>query len=71
MAGGPRNTNKYQLRLGREIVHRGITNNLERREREHQKEYPGSKISKVGYKTTRKAALRWERDGGKQPRRPL
>ena len=50
-------------------MHRGITNDLSRREGEHQAEYPGSRISQVGRRTTREAALQWEREGGKRPYR--
>ena len=57
-----RDTYKYHLIKGRRIVHRGITNDLERRQREHQKTRPGSEIRQVGRKTTREAALKWERD---------
>lgn len=60
-----RDTYKYHLKDGRRIVRRGITNNLSRREQEHQTEYPGSKIRQVGKRTTREAAFEWERNGGK------
>jgi len=60
-----RDTYKYHLKDGRRIVHRGITNDLNRREQEHRTEYPGSKIGQVGRRTTREAALEWERNGGK------
>ena len=59
-----RDTYKYHLKNGQRIVHRGITNDLNRREQEHQVEYPGSKIKLVGRISTREAALKWERDGG-------
>ena len=61
-----RDTYKYHLRSGGGIVHRGITNDLNRREQEHQTEYPGSQIKQVGRRTTREAALEWERNGGKR-----
>jgi predicted GIY-YIG superfamily endonuclease len=61
-----RDTYKYHLRRGQQIVHRGITNNLDRREQEHQAKYPGAKVSQVGRRTTREAALEWERNGGKR-----
>ena len=57
---------KYQLKKGSKVVHRGITSDLERRETEHQAQYPGAKIKQVGRRTTRDAALRWEREGGKR-----
>lgn len=60
-----RDTYKYHLKQGNKIVHRGITNDLERREQEHQEEHPGSKIQQIGRATTRDAALEWEREGGK------
>lgn len=61
-----RNTYKYHLKNGNEIVHRGITHNLERLGNEHQQNYPGARIKQVGRRTTREAALRWERNGGKR-----
>lgn len=61
-----RDTYKYHLKNGRRVVRRGITNNLSRREQEHQTEYPGSKIRQVGRRTTQEAALEWERNGGKR-----
>lgn len=61
-----RDTYKYQLKDGKQVVHRGITNDLNRREREHQAEYPGSKIIQVGRRTTHEAALEWERNGGRR-----
>ena len=59
-----RDTYKYHLKKGNTIVHRGVTNDLERRETEHQNEHPGAKIKQVGRRTTREAALEWEREGG-------
>lgn len=69
-------TYKYYFKVGNVIVHGGITNDLIRRENEHQNSgnytlYRGSRlywskghIVQVGYKTTRKLALKWERDNG-------
>lgn len=62
----PRDTYKYHLKDGNRIVHRGITNDLDRRESEHQAEYPGTRIEQIGNVTTREAALKWEREGGKR-----
>lgn len=59
-----RDTYKYQLRVGRKIVHGGITNDLKRREQEHQKKWPNAKISQVGRKTTREAGRKWEKRKG-------
>ncbi len=64
-----RDTYKYHLKVGNKIVHRGITNDLERRQVEHQAQFPGAKIEQIGRRTTRDAAFKWERDGGKRPRR--
>lgn len=62
-----RDTYKYHTKKGQKTVHRGITYDLERREAEHQQDYPGSSIKQVGRRTTREAALKWEREGGKRP----
>jgi len=62
-----RDTYKYHVKLGHKTVRRGITYDPERREAEHQKEYPGSRIEKVGRRTTHEAALKWEREGAKRP----
>ena len=61
-----RDTYKYQLKEGNKVVHRGITYDLERREAEHQKEHPGTRVKQVGRRATRDSALRWERAGGKR-----
>ena len=61
-----RDTYKYHLKKGGKTVHRGISNNLDRREIEHQSEFPGTHIKQVGRQTTREAALKWEREGGKR-----
>ncbi|MCY4260387.1 MAG: hypothetical protein OXC91_09010 [Rhodobacteraceae bacterium] len=58
----PRNTYRYHFKKDRRIVHTGITNDLARREAEHQNAYGGGHIVKVGYMTTRDAALKWERE---------
>lgn len=62
-----RNIYKYHLKKGAKVVHRGITNDLERRQLEHQQKSLGVKIQQIGRRTTRKAALKWEREGGKRP----
>ena len=59
-----RDTYKYHLKDGNKVIHRGVTNNLERREIEHQKTSPGSHIVQVGRRTTRTAALKWEKEAG-------
>ena len=61
-----KDTFKYHLKLAGRVVHRGITLDLVQRWTAHQPEFPGTVIQQVGRKTTREAALRWEREGGKR-----
>lgn len=62
-----RNTYRYHIKCGNKIVHRGITNDLDRRHGEHQRRYGKDvKIIKIGPRVTRQSALRWERLGGKR-----
>ena len=58
---GERDTHKYQF-VGPDsrIEHSGITNDLERRERELRREYGEGQIRQVGRRTTREAARQWE-----------
>ncbi len=55
-----RDTRKYDFKVGNKVVHSGITNDLDRREREHQRRWPSGHIDQVGRATTREAARRWE-----------
>ncbi|KKQ46841.1 MAG: hypothetical protein US75_C0012G0012 [Candidatus Woesebacteria bacterium GW2011_GWC1_38_13] len=55
-----RNIYKYDFKLGNKILHSGITNDMERREKEHQIGWPSGHIVQVGNRTTRKAAEDWE-----------
>ena len=58
-----RDTFKYQFKVGKRIVHRGITSDLDRREAEHQRSrqpWANGHIRKVGNATTREAAQAWE-----------
>jgi len=59
-----RDTYKYHFKQGNRIVHRGITNDVDRRESEHLNDYGNGHLIQVGNRTTRDAALQWERDGG-------
>ena len=59
-----RNTYKYQFKVGNKIVHGGITNDLERREQEHQQKWSKGHITQVGKRTTEDAARKWETDKG-------
>lgn len=58
----PRNTYKYHFKVGHKVIHRGITIDLERREGEHQREYPTGHIKQVGRRSTREAAQKWEKE---------
>lgn len=57
-----RDTYKYYFKVGNKIVYGGITNDLERREQGHKYQWPKGHIVKVGHRTTREAAKKWERD---------
>ena len=59
-----RDTYKDQVRVGRKIVHGGITDDLKRREEEHQQKWPKAKLTQVGRRTTEKAGRKWEKDKG-------
>ena len=62
-----RDTYKYHLKKRNNIVHRGIPNDLDRRQVEHQGRFLGAKIERIDRRATRDPALRWERKGGKLP----
>lgn len=56
-----RNTSKYELKDGKRVVYVGITNDLERRTKEHKAEgLQFTNVKKVGNSTTRKGAENWE-----------
>ena len=58
-----RNTYKYHLKRGNKIIRSGITNDLDRREDEHQREYgEGVHVKKVGRATTREDAKDREKE---------
>lgn len=57
----PRNTYMYVFKVGRKFVHGGITNDLERREREHKQSWPNGHIVQVGRRTTEEVAKNWEK----------
>ena len=63
-----RDTYKYNFKIGNKIVHTGITNDLDRREGEHQSERGWSEghILQVGNRTTRSRALEWEAEQRKR-----
>lgn len=61
-----RDTYKYQVKIGKKIVHRGITKDLERRAAQHKALRPKSHVAQIGRRTTWERALDWERRGGKR-----
>ena len=58
----PRDTYKYHFKVGNKIVHGGITDDLDRREQEHQQKWRKGHIKQVGRRTTEEAAREWEKD---------
>lgn len=60
----PRGTYKYYFKVGKKVVHGGITNDLDRRELEHQQKWPNGHIFQVGQRTTEESARKWEQDKG-------
>jgi len=62
--GKPRDTYKYLYKIGNKTVHGGITNDLERREEEHQQKWPKGHIKQAGRRTTEEAAREWEKEKG-------
>ena len=55
-----RDTYNYTYQKGRKVSHRGITKDPARREREHQRERPGGKLTVDGRAKTRAGAQRVE-----------
>lgn len=62
--GKSRDTYKYVFKVGNKIKHGGISDNLERREQEHQKKWPNGHIKQVGNRTTEEGARKWEQEQG-------
>jgi hypothetical protein len=60
----PRDTIKYHVKIGNRVVDGGITNDRERREKERQREIPGSHLAQVGRRTTKEAGREWEKRNG-------
>lgn len=54
----------YHFKVGNQIVHRGRTQDLERREMEHQQRWRDGHISQVGGPKTEDGARAWEEDQG-------
>jgi predicted GIY-YIG superfamily endonuclease len=76
MANSARDTYKYHFKVGNVIVHGGITNDLNRREIEHQNSgrysvhkgqrvyWKDGHISQVGAAVTKESGLNWENENG-------
>ncbi|MBA7579758.1 hypothetical protein ES708_21634 [subsurface metagenome] len=62
--GKPRNTIKYLVKIRNKVIDGGITEDLERREKERQQEHPKCHLLKVGNRTTEEAARAWEKEHG-------
>ena len=62
--GKRRDTYNYDFKKGNKIVHSGITDDLDRREEEHQQKWPKGHIKQVGKRTTEEAAREWEKKKG-------
>ncbi len=60
---GARDTYKYHLKRGNTIIRSGVTKDLDRREKEHQREYGKDvHVTKVGNVSTQDGARDWEKD---------
>ena len=59
-----RDWHTYYFKVGNTIVHRGITQDLDRREGEHQQKWPEGHIFQVGGPKTEDGARDWEKDQG-------
>ncbi len=64
MPNKPRDTYKYQFKIGNKVMHGGITKDLEQREADHKRKWPKGHITKVGRRTTEEAARKWEKENG-------
>ena len=62
----PRKIYRYHFIWRGKVVHRGQTEDLAERGRQHQKHWRGGWIKKIGPAVTLESALRWEQEGGKR-----
>ena len=61
----PRNWYTYEFKHGNKVLHKGITQDLERREAEHQNDIdPKGHIRQVGNAKTEDGARDWEKKEG-------
>lgn len=54
----------YYFKVGNTIVHRGITQDLARRETEHRQTWSSGHIVQIGGPKTEQGARDWEREQG-------
>jgi predicted GIY-YIG superfamily endonuclease len=57
-----RDTYKYELKRGKEVVYVGITNGPERREALHRQDKDFDRMNIIGRVSTREGAEQWETD---------
>jgi len=50
----------YDYKKGNKIIHSGFTDDPERREKEHQRRWPGGHLTIVGAAKTEDGARKWE-----------
>ena len=63
--GKPRDWYTYQFKSVNKVLHGGITQDPERREKEHQREIdPNGHLKLIGRAKTEKGAREWEKDKG-------
>lgn len=62
MAREPRDTYRYELKQGRKVVYRGITNDPERRCSEHSDDKNFTHMNIIGPRVTRESAEQWEKE---------
>ena len=68
MVAAPKTTTyRYHFVVDSRVVHSGITTDLERREREHQRRWPTGRIEAVGGPTSHAEAWEWERQQAGAP----
>lgn len=60
----PRIFYNYYFKVGNKIVHGGMTEDLEQREKQHQQKWPKGHIVKVGNAKTEEGARKWEEKKG-------
>ena len=61
----PRNWYTYQFKRGNKILHGGITQNPEHREKDHQRDIdPNGHLKIIGHAKTKEGAIKWEEEHG-------